>query len=140
MEGQVAVYVMLAFDDDEQAKTLVEDMLRSPGADILTPSQENNVHATVRAVYKRPTVFCDESDGHKKGKTSAGFTRGRKYGWWVCAKCGKPTKAWAQGEKWFQHLGVNLLPQQLLPEAERIPDGWQQGAAKWTFLLEPRSF
>jgi len=128
----MAVYVLLAFDDDDQAHTLVEDMLRTPYADILTPSQENNVHATVRGVWKKPTLFCDPSDGHlkSKGKFSHSFSRGKKYGWWVCAQCGKPREAWARGNAWYTALGTNLLSKEIAPEYR--PPGWES-PAEWRF-------
>jgi hypothetical protein len=47
----------------------------------------------VVGIFKAPTAFCDNTDGHR-GKN--GFTRGKKYGWWVCTTCKKPTKAWSE--------------------------------------------
>jgi len=132
----MAVYVVLQFDNDQQAKTLVGDMLDNPESDILTPVQENNVKATVRAVFKKPTLFCECPGGRKTGE--GGSTRGRKYGWWVHAACGKPKKFWANGNQWYA-FGTNLLPLALLEKmglpTEERPAGWKSDQS-WTFLLE----
>lgn len=132
----MAVYVLLAFDNDEDARTLVQDMLEYPDRNILTPAQENDVHATVRGVWKKPTVFCEcRVERAVKGKTTSGWTRGKKYGWWVCAKCGKPAEAWARGDSWYTALGTNLIPQcEIAPEYR--PAGWES-PAEWRFVLNP---
>jgi hypothetical protein len=127
----MAVYVVLSFEDDEEAKEFVTDVLRSGG-----PSKAgvDIWLAKVRGVFKKPTKFCDPSDGHRAGKkTEQAFTRGRRYGWWVCALCGKPTKAWSLGNKWYGPLGSNLLPTSLVAP-ERRPQGWKS-SAEWEDLL-----
>lgn len=108
----MAKYVLLTFDEDDAADQFVEaaqkhDLRRLVGDYI---EEAEWVDCTVRAVYKKPTKFCTGTDkpecrGHKKG-----FTRGTKYGWWVCAACGKPTQAWGDGEHWYATHGKNLLP------------------------------
>jgi hypothetical protein len=52
--------------------------------------------AEIVGLFKSPTKWCDPSDGHRGKKTDAGWTRGLKYGWWVCGKCKKPSWAWSQ--------------------------------------------
>jgi hypothetical protein len=44
-------------------------------------------HETVKlvGVYRKPTKFCECTD-----RTRADITTGKKYGWNVCRKCGKP--------------------------------------------------
>lgn len=52
-----------------------------------------------RAIYRRPTTFCTcEIGSRKKG---GGWTRGKKYGWWVCAVCKKPSS--------YVHAEDNIL-------------------------------
>lgn len=103
----MAKYVLLNFEDDDAADQFVKDCTDYPDAPILTPVQENEVKAFVRGVWKKPTKFCDCRGGGMKNR---GFTRGKKFGWWVCTKCKKPTVGWARGEHWFLALGKNLLP------------------------------
>ena len=43
----MARYVLLRIEDDDQAADLITDMAVYPDGDILTPSQEHHVHATV---------------------------------------------------------------------------------------------
>jgi hypothetical protein len=57
-------------------------------------------------VYKCPTLFHESSEC--RGDTT--FARGPKYGWMVCTRCGKPTRAWAEGDGWYTSLGTNMLP------------------------------
>lgn len=104
----MAMLVLLSFEDDNMALTLVEDILNNPESRILTPAQENDVAGKVEALYKMPTMWCPSHSGLKK--TEAGFTKGIKYGWWVCAHCGKPRKmAWDNMLKNETSLGYNIL-------------------------------
>lgn len=101
----MAKYVLLAFDDDAQADAFVKTTQENG----LVVNEGESVFKfyvpLIRAVFKRPTLYCT----CKYNKNDRGFTRGKKYGWWVHS-CGKPTKAWARGEHWFLSLGKNLLP------------------------------
>lgn len=134
----MAVYVMLQFDDEQQAKTFVTDIIDYPDSDILTPSQENNVRAKVRAVFKKPTLFCTCGPDSKKISREGGGTRGKKYGWWVHVRCGKPKAPWTEGAQWYA-MGTNLLPLALLERLgfpdEYRPQGWKSPQS-WTFLLD----
>ncbi len=123
----MAVYVLLSFEDDEEAKDFVRGKVL-----------DNPYLPTVCGVFKKPTVFCEEpTTRHGKGKTGVGWTRGKKYGWWVCTFCGKPSgiAATAGSTKWELALGTNLLPPELSPvEFEiRLP-GWRS-EVEWRFLL-----
>lgn len=106
----MAKYVILAFDDDDEADKFVEETQRRQGVinDMDCPCYPDDkalIKADVRAVFRKPTKFCD-----CKTVKHRGFSRGRKYGWWVCAQCGKPTVGWGRGDHWFLALGKNLLP------------------------------
>lgn len=154
----MAVFVMLEFKDDAEAHTFVKETLENgiwfPMTDIPgEPSGlERNKNATVRAVWKKPTIFCDKNDGHlnMKKKTEQGFTRGQKYGWWVCRVCGKPSKLWAAGNAWNTALGMNLLPQsELAPEYRpphfTSPEPWNSletllnPSGPWDFHNDPQT-
>lgn len=44
--------------------------------------------ANVRGVYKMPRSFCNELNHGKQ----RGFTKGQRFGWWVCHTCRKPSR------------------------------------------------
>lgn len=69
----MARYVLLEFDDNEEASRFVEQHL--------VPFASNG--PIVRGVYAKPTQFCT-------CKSSPGQTRGSRLGWWVCTNCKKP--------------------------------------------------
>lgn len=109
--------VVVEFEDDQVAKDFVSDIVKG--------YQGPSIKVT--AAYKKPTKFCDPSDGHQKGKGTRSFTRGRKYGWWVCSVCGKPTKRWATGDIWHFSMGYNLLP----PSVSELERGIRS-SVEWT--------
>jgi hypothetical protein len=100
----MAKYVLLQFDHDEEADEFCQRFTED--VEERAKYQRVGIYAYVRGVFKKPTKFCECIGDMKK----RAFTRGRKYGWWVCTKCGKPTPAWARGDHWFLALGRNLLP------------------------------
>jgi len=104
----VAKYVMLQFDSDEDADAFIKTTQENGivGSFALGDSNWKHFMPIVRAVFKKPTQFCD----CKVGAKGRGFTRGKRYGWWVCSVCKKPTVGWGRGEHWFLSLGRNLLP------------------------------
>lgn len=106
----MAKYVLLAFDNDDEADKFVEATQQRQG--VLNdndcpcyPEDGAHIKADVRGVYRKPTKFCSCTSYKHRG-----FRRGTKYGWWVCAQCGKPTIGWGRGDHWFLALGKNLLP------------------------------
>lgn len=113
----MTVRVVLEFSDESYAKDYVADWLgRSSKVQVI-------------AVFKKPTLYCDPADGHRnRKKTHQGWTRGKKYGWWVCSLCGKPTEKWATGDLWPFSLGFNLLPKSVSKWAR---PGWDT-ATQWT--------
>jgi hypothetical protein len=129
----MAVYVMLTFDNDDEAHKYVKDVLQSKSVTIATKSLDPDVEeipALVRGVWKKPTIFCTCDSNDRK----VGFTRGKKFGWWVHAKCGKPSKLWGQGNAWHPALGRNLLPQSELAPEYRSPENPQD--PRWADLEE----
>lgn len=134
----MAVYVLLAFDKDQDAKDFVENAINgyvatiAQGAAHDDPKQHD---AEVRGIWQKPTMFCDDGDGHRGKKTEAGWTRGRKYGWWVCGKCGKPSERWAHGEQWDTTLGTNLLPAELFPQEIVRPEFRKPSPVEWSWLI-----
>jgi hypothetical protein len=123
----MAVYVVLEFANDEEAKKLVQEEFTLRGHLMGNPPVLIIPYVVV-GVFKRPTIFCECT----LTKTGHSFTRGRKYGWWVHAKCGKPTPRWGSRDGWFSFMGTNLLPAEL--SGEYRPQGWETEAS-WNFLL-----
>lgn len=108
----MAMFVLLRFEDDNQALTLIEDMQEYKDSAILTPTQENNVMATAVALFKAPTMFHEPFETHGgNSKTSQSFTKGQKWGWWVCTTCKKPSRLyWEQIVKECS-FGRNIMSQ-----------------------------
>lgn len=71
----MALLLLLTFDDEQEALDLAEQY-------------ENK---GLVGIYKKPTMFC-EFETRACNKRPQGFTRGLKYGWWVCQGCRKPRK------------------------------------------------
>ncbi len=116
----MAFLVLLDFETEEEALTLIDDMLENAGQAVLTPVQENNVHPTVVGLYKRPTQFCP--------CPSDGFTKGVKYGWWVCAGCRKPRRLYwrnaLSGRRGFSMPeAYNLMEDYFEFEDDLVPEG-----------------
>lgn len=107
----MAKYVLLAFDSDKDVDAFVEYVQTAKFVCAL-PGEYGTYtdlaifdDVTVRGVWKKPTQFCSCIGGKNRG-----WTRGKKFGWWVCSLCHKPAEAWARGDAWYTALGVNLLP------------------------------
>jgi hypothetical protein len=125
----MSVYVMLTFDNDDEAHEFVKEALTQGYA--MTADEKTNVRKrffNIRGVWKKPTIFCTCDSTERK----VGFTRGKKYGWWVHAKCGKPSQLWAAGNAWHSSLGRNLLPQSELAPEYRSPENKQD--PRWADL------
>lgn len=80
--------VLLRFDDNVEAEAFVRDMYQ----------QQADSVATVEWVAGIPTKTCEcnvqQSSGRRRTRRSVrkegeGFTKGRRFGWWVHAACGK---------------------------------------------------
>ena len=109
----MARYVLLAFDDDQDAIAFVDmvSVLHAEDKEFLVtddPIHEGrSFKGFIRGMWKKPTMFCDCTD---KRKPPHGWTRGQKWGWWVCTKCSRPSVGWARGDVWYTALGKNILP------------------------------
>lgn len=133
----MTVRVVLEFADEQEAKEFIKAALK-PGylhySKVYSLEEGvsigmKEVSAKVIGVFKKPTLYCNPADGHRnRKKTYQGWTRGKKYGWWVCSLCGKPTEKWANGDLWPYILGFNLLPKSISKWAR--PD-WDT-ATQWT--------
>jgi hypothetical protein len=98
----MARYVVISFDDNDEADSFVKHNMLGHGS-------------TIEAVFAKPTVFCDSNKSCfvKLGaRKSHSFTRGKKYGWWVCSTCKKPNHRNSSPEKLMRYIiqqGINLL-------------------------------
>lgn len=98
----MAYYVLLSFDDEEEALTFVEH----------SDGESSIIHnGKVEAIYKRPTMFCQTPGGCTKGgRRSGGYTMGQKWGWWVCSICKKPSEPyWDSIVRVQSSFGKNIL-------------------------------
>ena len=100
-------YIVLKLNEDDQSESLIEFLknqwlLTEEGIGALSKTE-------LTGVFKGPTTFCNNSDGHRGKKTEAGWTRGKKYGWWVCGKCKKPTERWSNNLNAVLSSARNLL-------------------------------
>jgi hypothetical protein len=107
-------FIVLRVEDDSLADALVETLNAKPSLDLWekTPADDVTpvpVPVDVVGLFKTPTNFCNPSDGHRGKKTDAGWTRGKKYGWWVCGACKKPTEAWGTNLNAVLSSARNLL-------------------------------
>jgi hypothetical protein len=91
----------------------------------------------------KPTMFCDNSDGHRGKKTASGWSKGKRWGLWICARCGKPSMRWGSAYQAVISSAKNLLdeeapdPKSLTPEeraavtrgeniSDKPPPGYEQ--------------
>lgn len=108
----MARYVVLSFQNDSDADEFV-NAFNSQGGVFFVGSDTHfkNVREGdhVRGMYQRPTKFCDCAGAGKLEKRT-GYSQGKKFGWWVHTGCGKPARAWTNGDHFHAALGKNLLP------------------------------
>lgn len=115
-------YVVLEFEDDDQANTFVDDwqdqMDLIEKLDVeglprfLTPGQENDVPVNIVAMTIKPTQFCACKKIH-------GSAKGKKWGLWICKNCGKPSRRWGKSYKQVIGSAKNLLDEDG-PDPQRI--------------------
>ena len=96
----MAMLVMVSFEDDEAALSFVENV------------QDNSLlqGAEVKALYRMPTMFHEPFETHSGGRVQGNsFTKGQKYGWWVCSVCKKPSRLYWDSIFGESSFGKNLL-------------------------------
>ena len=102
----MAKYVVIEFDNDEDADAYINEIKDAEESIMGMLSSHYGAPQLARIVglYKKPTIFC-ECQGSRK--PPMGWTRGKKYGWWICTECGKPSQQWSRALP--SMMGVNLL-------------------------------
>ena len=113
----MARYVVLFFEDNDIAQEFATEWTAYWSVD-----PEKRSDGEVKALVPAPTLFCEDPFS-QHGNKKAGYFRGKKYGWWVCAVCGKPTKAWGEKYNAVISSGKNLLDDE---EQVTPPAGWNQ--------------
>jgi hypothetical protein len=107
-ETNMVMSVLVEFADDAKAKAFVEKI--NGAYEALPEDPPRKIRAV--GIWKIPTKHCECSTQGVKMNIS-GYTRGKKYGWWVHNICGRPSRFWTKardvGLLW-DGLGRNLLP------------------------------
>lgn len=120
----MARLVVLKFENNDAADRFVESMQEYHvyASDKRTNMRE--VFAEVVGLFAFPTIFC-EAGGCGTGRVKQ-FFHGPKYGWWVCARCGKPSGK-TTGEKLFRQVvsqARNLIGDRPCEVASTFDNGW----------------
>lgn len=91
-------YVILEFDDREAANAFV--------ANSNLPDQ---LGFEVKAMYLRPSKFCECPD--KQRQNNSNWKKHKRYGLFVCANCGMPSKFHERGilERLQYTFGYSIL-------------------------------
>lgn len=111
----MARYVVIRFEDNKAAEDFVD---QQKAADGVFGDQE-----TV-ALIPAPTLFCEDPFS-QHGNKKAGYFRGKKYGWWVCSICGKPSRLWGSNYRAVVGAGKNLLEE----TTDYPPPGFDQDSS-----------
>jgi hypothetical protein len=138
--------ILVEFEKEEDAKEFAHHLINTGSMSMSRIVQMPDgvgslVYSTLkglklRGAWRIPSKFCNPADGHRKSGKIQGWSRGKKYGWWVCTDCGKPTEKWGTGGNWDYALGSNLIPQEIT--GEQRMRGWHQSPMQWNELLEGR--
>jgi hypothetical protein len=115
----VARAVVLYFEDNNDADDFIA------AKDIFITDERSNMHRTYPAVdlmVAVPTLFCHCTRGTK----NQGWTRGLKWGWWVCSMCKKPSGHPSHMKRLRSCLGQarNLLEDRPQEVSEVTDEGW----------------
>lgn len=121
--------VVLVFDDNAAAEKLAKDWNNL--GDYFDGWSEPN--SEVVGLFAVPTQFCPNSGsgGCSTNKRVRAWSRGKKFGWWVCSICKKPSgfvppDKRDRPELWRRVIsqGVNLL---FPPEDQHIESPHDEG-------------
>jgi hypothetical protein len=96
-------YVLLQFDDDEEAKAFINEVRKAQDPETRAFCRDDWADFNVRAVWHKPDSWCQCG-------TRSGWGKTKKLGLWVCADCKLPSRAWFRGDAWHNIMGANLLP------------------------------
>lgn len=112
-------YLLIEFDDAESADALKQRIDATGGKKF-----------RVIGLFAKPTAYCQcPLDGQTETKASpAKIKRGKKFGWWVCTECRRPTSS-------LSGL-VNLLkPRDIIDSPTWEAPDTNRGITKWTHYI-----
>jgi hypothetical protein len=121
----MARYVVLSFENDSEANQFVDSIEDGGRVQVQPAGTFGGVdtlefnEAKLVALTMKPTLFCECK---MQGKTLYGWSKGKKWGLWIHAKCGKPSLRWGSSYKAIIGSAKNLLdeeapnPMALTPE------------------------
>ena len=119
----MARLVVLRFEDNDEAEEFVN------AHKVYMADEKTNMHQAfpeVLGLLAMPTQFCEQG-GCGKGRIKE-FARGTSYGWWVCARCHKPSGKTTGAKLWrtICSQARNLLPDAEEPAqiASPFDSGW----------------
>ncbi len=109
--------VVLTFEDNAEADFFIALHQRAR-----TNPKFEGKGAEIELVVAVPTLFCKCTRGVK----NQGWTRGLKWGWWVCSLCHKPSGSIPRMKLLRQVLGQgrNLLEERPQEVSEVTDEGW----------------
>jgi hypothetical protein len=122
----MARVIVLSFEDNESAEMFAKALLRegpTAGRPFVPPS------AKIEAMIARPTAGC--RGPHRipgKIKSEHGFSRTKRFGWFVCGQCKKPAQAVV--DRFIENMlgGSNDLLPEVLGSEPKQPR-WLAGKA-----------
>jgi hypothetical protein len=86
-------YVVIDFDDNKDAEAFLEGLKTGH----MDGHKLRQVSARVVGIFVKPGRTCKCPDAFRINygdkNQQEGISRGAKFGWWVCTRCGKPRKA-----------------------------------------------
>lgn len=116
--------IVLTFEDNAEAEDFIEVFNRSRRQE-----RFEGKGAQLELMVAIPTVFCEHSGSggcRPSGKKYGGWARGKKWGWWCCAICGKPSGHPSPMKRLRSCLGQarNLLEEKTTEVSEVSDEGW----------------
>jgi hypothetical protein len=111
----MARLLVINIDDNETAKAVIDavmDIQGRPADAYMIGPMLGASGATLEGVFARPTQFCECTDVRGKGRPDAGWSRTKRFGWWVHVKCKKPSKM-ASSSLQVLHDGNNIINEYL---------------------------
>jgi hypothetical protein len=115
--------IVLLEMDKEAAEAFVRSMTKNDTPAFVPVDRQE---CTVQAVVAKPVVWCkcDVGPAQTRGqrrrtlaRRESGWSRGKALGWWICAKCKKPSKAMVLHFVTAMLAGANDLLPQILDES-----------------------
>ena len=101
----MARYVVLYFKDNEHAERFVAEARDFNGQLTNICLDKVQLDGRVDALIPAPTQFCEDNHSRKM----PAWTLGKKFGWWVCRDCRRPSKGWGTSFRAVINSGRNLI-------------------------------